>query len=148
MNSNTNFFFFLPSIFSFNTLEHVCFLRFVSCLFLSRIVIGWWNTKWLNYHTTNRTYMEWSETALGCRITRVRPWYVECDRFCNKFIVRCYGGPSCRLLLSSEYTISSVSIPWQHQCDDDKSNDKIFPSFFFSFLCLLVTIIGEEGSVS
>lgn len=50
----------------------------------------------------SRIDMERSKTALGCWITGVHTWYVECDRFYNKFIVRCYRRTSCCFLFSSE----------------------------------------------
>lgn len=65
------------------------------CLFMLALRSNCRTTQWLNYQ---RIDMEWGEAVVGCWITRVHTRYVECDRFYNKFVVRCDGGtPGCFL---------------------------------------------------
>lgn len=70
----------------------------------------------IELHAPFRLDMEWGEAAMGCWFAGVRPWHVECDRFYNKFIVRCYGCSPSRFLLPSEYLSSDVIFV---RCDDD-----------------------------
>lgn len=56
----------------------------------------------LSHH---RIDLEWGEAALGRGITGVCSRYVECDRFYNKFTLRCDGRPSSRFLLSSKFGV-------------------------------------------
>lgn len=44
--------------------------------------------------------LEWGETTVGYRPPWIRQWYVECYRFCNKFVVRCNGSITRGVLFS------------------------------------------------
>lgn len=88
--------------------------HFISNMFVfpcSLLLPLWIHSMGTQIHNTtielshHRIDLEWGEAALGRGITGVCSRYVECDRFYNKFAVRCYGRSSCRFLLPSKFIV-------------------------------------------
>lgn len=55
-----------------------------------------------------RTNLERSEAVVGHWTARVRQWHVECDRFCNKLIIRGHGCSTGCVIFSSMYYVYSM----------------------------------------
>lgn len=89
--------------------------------------------------------LEWGETTVGYWPPWIRQWYVECYRFCNKFVVRCNGSITRGVLFSGREKIYfAVSIEKSVVCSFVRA---FIPIRFISFRSFRLSILLRCRSV-